>query len=201
MENERRGGRVVATMYDRLGELLSETLEAGSVKFVKIERDFKDDEKKSKSESAEKINEAEKNRKDSESPADGTNANPEKDSSENEIPQAKSGSKGPEYRRPLQGGTVYHVGDENFDSGFSETAYRPKNFIYKKLTPELERAYRLLGIETSATPDEVKKAYKEKIKYYHPDKYNDNAVLQKVATDKTRQVVEAYKLLSEFLEV
>lgn len=180
-------------MYDRLGELLSETLEAGSVKFVKIERDFKDDEKKSKSESAEKIEETELPETDSENQVESEN--------ENEIPQAKSGSKGPEYRRPLQGGTVYHVGDENFDSGFSETAYRPKNFIYKKLTPELERAYRLLGIETSATPDEVKKAYKEKIKYYHPDKYNDNAVLQKVATDKTRQVVEAYKLLSEFLEV
>ena len=27
------------TMYDRLGKLLSETLEAGVVKFVKIERD------------------------------------------------------------------------------------------------------------------------------------------------------------------
>ncbi|MBQ2081594.1 MAG: DnaJ domain-containing protein, partial [Treponema sp.] len=59
----------------------------------------------------------------------------------------------------------------------------------------------LLGIETSATPDDVKKAYKEKIKYYHPDKYNDNPVLQKVATDKTRQVVESYKLLCDFLEV
>ncbi|MBR6297507.1 MAG: DnaJ domain-containing protein [Treponema sp.] len=184
----------MSTMYDRLGELLSETLEAGSVKFVKIERDFKEYEK---SQAAENTG-AET---DSDATLESEGENQEKDSSENEIPKAKSGSKGPEYRRPLQGATVYHVGSDGFDSGFNETTYRPKNFIYKKLTPELERAYRLLGIETSATPDDVKKAYKEKIKYYHPDKYNDNPVLQKVATDKTRQVVEAYKLLSEFLEV
>ncbi|MBP5175626.1 MAG: DnaJ domain-containing protein [Treponema sp.] len=188
------------TMYDRLGKLLSETLEAGSVKFVKIERDFKEDEK---SHAAEKTEDSEKTsaETDSESPLESEGENLEKDSSEDEIPRAKSESKGPEYRRPLQGATVYHVGSDGFDSGFNETAYRPKNFIYKKLTPELERAYRLLGIETSANADDVKKAYKEKIKYYHPDKYNENPVLQKVATDKTRQIVEAYKQLCEFLEV
>lgn len=190
----------MSTMYDRLGELLSETLEAGSVKFVKIERDFKEDEK---SQAAEKTEDTENTgaETDSDATLESEGENQEKDSSENEIPKAKSGSKGPEYRRPLQGATVYHVGSDGFDSGFNETAYRPKNFIYKKLTPELERAYRLLGIETSATPDDVKKAYKEKIKYYHPDKYNENPVLQKVATDKTRQVVESYKLLCDFLEV
>ena len=169
------------TMYDRLGKLLSETLEAGAVKFVKIEREPVQAEPKEK-------------------PQEETPPESEKKSTEEEkaFTGTAYGRKEPEYRKPLQGGTVYHVGS---DGGVGEKTYTPKPFIYKKVTPEIERAYRLLGIETSATPDDVKKAYKEKIKYYHPDKYNDNAVLQKVATDKTRQVVEAYKLISDFLEV
>ena len=52
----------------------------------------------------------------------------------------------------------------------------------------------------SATTEDVKKAYKEKIKYYHPDRHTVNAVMQKIATDKTRQVVEAFTLIMKFLE-
>ena len=40
-----------------------------------------------------------------------------------------------------------------------------------------------------------KKVYKEKLKYFHPDKYDKNPVLKKVATNKTRMIVEAYELL------
>ena len=40
----------------------------------------------------------------------------------------------------------------------------------KKITPEIERACRLLDITTSANSNDVKKAYKEKLKYFHPDK-------------------------------
>ena len=65
----------------------------------------------------------------------------------------------------------------------------------KKITPEVERACRLLDITASANQDDVKKAYKEKLKYFHPDKYDKNPVLKKVATNKTRMIVEAYELL------
>ena len=65
----------------------------------------------------------------------------------------------------------------------------------KKITPEIERACRLLDITTSANSNDVKKAYKEKLKYFHPDKYDKNPVLKKVATNNTRMIVEAYELL------
>ena len=48
--------------------------------------------------------------------------------------------------------------------------------------------------------EDLKKAYKDKLKYYHPDRHADNETLQKIATDKTRQVVEAYNLIVKFLE-
>src|SRR5574344_2159727 len=125
------------TMYDRLGDLLNETLEAGTVKFIRIDRDGAVSEAK-------------------------------------DIP-----------------GTI----DEPAAGAARPAARGKQRTVYKKITPEIERCYRLLGITVSATLEDIKKAYKEKLKYYHPDRHADNPVLLKVATDKTRQVVEAYKML------
>lgn len=75
-----------------------------------------------------------------------------------------------------------------------------KGIVYKKLSPELERAFRTLDISVSADIEDVKKAYKEKLKYFHPDRHQDNEILQKVATNKTRQIVEAYNLLMNYFE-
>ena len=133
------------TMYDKLGDLLNETLEAGAVKFVRIER--------TEQEEAEQ--------------------EPQKPHVEAEAEQE------PERK---------------------ETPPKPRRVIYKKLSPELERAYRLLDITVSASADDVKKAYKEKLKYFHPDHYAGNAVLEKVATTKTREVVKAYNDILEFLK-
>lgn len=69
----------------------------------------------------------------------------------------------------------------------------------KKITKELQRAYRLLEITFSATEEDVKKAYKEKLKYYHPDFHKKTKILQKVAADKTRQVIESYNLIMKYL--
>jgi DnaJ like chaperone protein len=63
----------------------------------------------------------------------------------------------------------------------------------------MDAAFRILGVNSSATKDEVKKAYKEKLKYFHPDRYQENEILQKVATNKTRQIVSSYeKIMKEF---
>jgi curved DNA-binding protein CbpA len=70
----------------------------------------------------------------------------------------------------------------------------------RSLTPDEERAFRLLGITADASPDDVRRAYKEKLKYYHPDRYAGNPVLSKVANDKTREVVAAYALVSAWIE-
>lgn len=132
-------------MYDRLGDLLSETLEAGEVKFIKVE--------------AKKV--------------------------EEETQRLNFEGKGKE--RPKKNSSKAKPKAHNV-------------FIYKTITPELERAYRLLDISFQSSLEEIKKSYKEKLKYYHPDRYEDNEVLKKVATDKTRQIVAAYKMINDFLE-
>ena len=51
--------------------------------------------------------------------------------------------------------------------------------------------YRVLGIQPGATDDEVKKAYRELARKYHPDNYHDNP-LSDLAQEKMKEVNEAY---------
>jgi DnaJ like chaperone protein len=59
-------------------------------------------------------------------------------------------------------------------------------------------AYKSLEIEPSATNDEIKKAYRNMAKKYHPDKVNDlGEDVKKSATEKFRSVNEAYENLKK----
>jgi molecular chaperone DnaJ len=53
--------------------------------------------------------------------------------------------------------------------------------------------YRLLGVAESATPDEIKKAYRKLAKQYHPDANPNN----QEAAEKFKEIGEAYGVLSE----
>jgi tetratricopeptide (TPR) repeat protein len=51
--------------------------------------------------------------------------------------------------------------------------------------------YSVLGVSPSATDDEVKKAYRELVRKYHPDNYHDNP-LADLAQEKMKEINEAY---------
>ncbi|MBQ3966944.1 MAG: DnaJ domain-containing protein [Treponema sp.] len=70
----------------------------------------------------------------------------------------------------------------------------------KKLSPAEQSALKTLGLDENTSLEEAKKAYREKLKYYHPDRHGDNPVLQKVAREKTRLVLESWEILSSFFE-
>lgn len=55
--------------------------------------------------------------------------------------------------------------------------------------------YEVLGVGKNASMDEIKSAYKELIKKYHPDKYQDNP-LADLAEEKLKEINEAYEYLS-----
>lgn len=63
---------------------------------------------------------------------------------------------------------------------------------------EVDSAYKILGIDSNATDDEVKKAYREMAKKYHPDKvaYLGEEV-RKSAEQKLREVNEAYEKIKK----
>ena len=59
--------------------------------------------------------------------------------------------------------------------------------------------YEVLGIKRGASKEEVKTAYREQAKKYHPDKYVDNP-LSELAEEKMREVNEAYDMIMKEFE-
>ena len=56
--------------------------------------------------------------------------------------------------------------------------------------------YKVLGVNPDATDEEVKKAYRELVKKYHPDNYANNP-LADLAEDKMKQINEAYDIIQK----
>ena len=54
----------------------------------------------------------------------------------------------------------------------------------------MNNLYETLGVSRTATPDEIKKAYKEKAKQHHPDKEGGSE-------EKMKEIVQAYETLSD----
>ncbi|NLK89552.1 MAG: J domain-containing protein [Clostridiaceae bacterium] len=55
--------------------------------------------------------------------------------------------------------------------------------------------YEVLGIKPGATQEEIKKAYRELVKKYHPDNYKDHP-LENLAKEKMQEINEAYDQLT-----
>ena len=145
------------SMYDRLGDMLSDALESGN---------FFAEEKNQKEKTQE-----EKSRKEAE-----TTQSPDREKSANQFHDREESAGQTKKNEKISG-------------------RRPK-----KLSPAEQSALKTLGLDENASLEEAKKAYREKLKYYHPDRHGDNPVLQKVAREKTRLVLESWEILSSFFE-
>lgn len=56
----------------------------------------------------------------------------------------------------------------------------------------MKNPYEILGVSENATDDEIKKAYRALAKKYHPDNYDDSNPLKDLASEKMREINEAY---------
>jgi len=61
----------------------------------------------------------------------------------------------------------------------------------------LTRAYSLLGLETTASFDEVKSAYRELVKIYHPDKQRGSKKSLELAKAQFQAISSAYTLIKD----
>jgi curved DNA-binding protein CbpA len=57
--------------------------------------------------------------------------------------------------------------------------------------------YKILGIESTASDEDVKKAYRELAKKYHPDNYA-NTPLADLAEEKMKEINEAYDTIRKW---
>ena len=58
----------------------------------------------------------------------------------------------------------------------------------------MQNPYEVLGIKEGASIQEIKAAYKEQVKKYHPDRHQDNP-LYELAEEKLQEINEAYDYL------
>ncbi len=58
----------------------------------------------------------------------------------------------------------------------------------------MNNPYEVLGIKEGASEEEIKRAYREQVKKYHPDQYQDNP-LSSLAEEKLKELNEAYDYL------
>ena len=56
--------------------------------------------------------------------------------------------------------------------------------------------YKVLGVSRDATDDEIKKAYRELARKYHPDNYNGNP-LADLVEEKMKEINEAYEMIQK----
>jgi DnaJ like chaperone protein len=70
--------------------------------------------------------------------------------------------------------------------------------IRNMFIPETDSAYKILEIESTATDEEVKKAYRRMAMKYHPDKVSHlGDDFRKTADEKFRKVNEAYEKIKK----
>ena len=69
-----------------------------------------------------------------------------------------------------------------------------------KIPADVKTAMAFIQIPKEADFESAKKIYREKLMYYHPDRRNDNPVLQKVAKEKTARLLKEWEIIEKWYD-
>ncbi|TAL68592.1 MAG: hypothetical protein EPN82_09955 [Bacteroidetes bacterium] len=94
------------------------------------------------------------------------------------------------------------IDELNNDKSKEKSSYKYKTGTNKKEENKkdltLDKAYSIFGLKQNATTDEIKSAYKQKIKEYHPDRVaNLGSELKQLAEQKTQEINMAYEIIKK----
>ncbi|MBM0651583.1 TerB family tellurite resistance protein [Capnocytophaga genosp. AHN8471] len=98
---------------------------------------------------------------------------------------------------------AYHFAIENSDfesiKAMFGSSQNDNNNPHNTTPNALAKAYAILGLQSNATAEEVKQAYRNMAKKYHPDRViTEDAAIKKGAEEKFKQVQEAYELICKY---
>ena len=76
---------------------------------------------------------------------------------------------------------------------WSPFSFKILTMFEQRFSMEFKDYYKILGVEKSATKDEIKKAYRKLAMKYHPDRNPGD----KAAEEKFKEITEAHEVLSD----
>ncbi len=83
-------------------------------------------------------------------------------------------------------------------AGYLQVGAHDFESIMAMFVKSADNAYKILEIERTATDDEVKKAYRNMAKKYHPDRVvTENEAIRKGAEEKFKEVQKAYETIQK----
>ena len=64
---------------------------------------------------------------------------------------------------------------------------------------DIKKYFDMLGLHIDASLDEVKQSYRDQINVWHPDRFQNNLRLQTKATEKLKEINEAYTYICDYI--